>query len=184
MKGSYFAAFALVGALSLAGCGEAGDQASSATPVSGSNSSATAPDLRIPTQAQPKLQTLKLWIGPKAMTTELALTQVQVMTGMMFRTNMGADDGMLFVFGGPDYRAFWMMNTLVPLSAAYIAPDGTILEIHDMQPHDTNSVVSASRNIQYVLETPQGWFRSNNISPGTVVSTELGPFSKVFTPVR
>lgn len=73
-----------------------------------------------------------------------------------------------------------MMNTVLPLSAAYITPDGTISEIHDLQPHDTNSVEAATDNIQYVLETKQGWFKRNNISVGTVISTERGSLHKVF----
>jgi len=133
-----------------------------------------------PTAAQPKLPTIKLWIGAQEMITEMALTGEQEQTGMMFRTNMATNEGMIFVFGQPMRASFWMMNTILPLSAAYIAPDGTILEIHDLQPHDTNAVVAATNNIQYVLETPQGWFKTNHIGIGTVITTERGPLHKVF----
>ncbi len=115
------------------------------------------------------------------MVTELALNEEQEATGMMFRTNMGSNEGMLFAFPNPMRASFWMMNTYLPLSAAYIAPDGTILELHDFKPLDTNAVVAGSANIQYVLETPQGWFKNNNIAPGTVITTENGPLNKVFT---
>jgi uncharacterized membrane protein (UPF0127 family) len=114
------------------------------------------------------------------MNTEMAVTEIQEQTGMMYRTNMGTNDGMIFVFSTPMRASFWMMNTILPLSAAYISPDGTILEIHDLQPHDTNAVVADSGNIQYVLETPQGWFKSNNISVGTVIKTEKGSLRHVF----
>jgi uncharacterized protein len=133
-----------------------------------------------PTQAQPRLQTLKLWLGAAEITAELALTQQQVQTGMMFRTEMGENDGMLFVFGGPHQAAFWMKNTKVPLSAAYIDPEGTILEIHDLQPHNTNSVVAATGRVQYVLETPQGWYQRHNVSTGAVVRSERGSLQQTF----
>src|SRR3954453_4807054 len=123
---------------------------------------------------------MELWIGPKKMQAELALTPAQEMTGMMFRTNMGANDGMLFVLDPPQRASFWMMNCPLPLSAAYIDPEGAILEIHELKPHDTNAVVAAADNVQYVLETPLGWFETNQITVGTIISTEKGPLGKVF----
>jgi uncharacterized membrane protein (UPF0127 family) len=148
---------------------------------SGSETAANAPTMPpLPTEAQPKLATIKLWIGPQEMITEMAVTQLQERTGMMFRTNMAENEGMIFVFPQPQQVSFWMMQTLLPLSAAYIAPDGTILEIHDLQPQNTNAVVASNYNIQYVLETKQGWFKRNNIGIGTVISTERGPLRKVF----
>ncbi len=99
---------------------------------------------------------------------------------MMFRTNMEENEGMLFVFPEPIRASFWMKNTLLPLSAAYISPDGTILEIHDLQPQDTNTVVAATDNVQFVLETKQGWFKRHNIQEGMSISTEKGPLHKVF----
>jgi len=133
-----------------------------------------------PTQAQPKLPTLKLWLGAEEMTTELALTPVQVQTGMMFRTNMAENESMLFVFARPHQASFWMMNTILPLSAAYIGPDGTILEIHDLQPHNTNSVTAGTDRVQFVLETNQGWFRRHNVNIGAIVRTERGSLQDTF----
>src|ERR1051326_6061757 len=118
----------------------------------------------IPTTAQGKLATTNLWIGPQVMVAELALTPLQVQTGMMFRTNMAENEGMLFVFGIPHQTSFWMKNCSLPLSAAYIDPDGVIQEIHPLEPFNTNSVEAHSSNIQFVLETPQGWFDRHNIS--------------------
>jgi uncharacterized membrane protein (UPF0127 family) len=133
-----------------------------------------------PVAAQPRLQTTKLWLGPEVLTTELALTPQQTRTGMMFRKSMGEDEAMLFVFGVPHQASFWMKNVDVPLSAAYIDPEGKILEIHDLQPQNTNSVMAASDRIQYVLETPQGWFSRHNISTGTVIRTERGSLHDTF----
>jgi uncharacterized protein len=133
-----------------------------------------------PTHAQPRLQTIKLWLGAEEMITELAVTAEQVQTGMMYRTNMEENSGMLFIFARPDRRAFWMKHTLVPLSAAYIDPDGRILEIHPLEPGNTNSVVGSSDRIQYVLETPQGWFQRHNVREGAVIRTERGPLRETF----
>jgi uncharacterized protein len=134
----------------------------------------------VPTQAQPKLQTIKLWLGSKELTTELALTQIQVQTGMMFRTNIAETEAMLFVFPAPFRASFWMKNTLIPLSCAYLDSDGVILETHDMKPRDETSIEAGSDNVRYVLETRQGWFERNSVNPGTVVRTEHGSLAETF----
>jgi len=134
-----------------------------------------------PTKAQPKLQTLRLWLGPEELQTELALTPEQMETGMMFRTNMAENTGMLFVLPMPQQASFWMKNCPLPLSAAYIDPEGSILEIHDLQPQDTNSVVATAQNVLYVLEVNQGWFLRHHINPGTLVRTEFGSLPETFT---
>jgi uncharacterized protein len=135
----------------------------------------------LPTEAQPKLKTIKLYIGTNVMDAEMALTGIQMQTGMMYRTNVTENEGMLFVFGGPWRASFWMMNTKVPLSAAYIDPAGVIQEIHELEPGNTNSVVAAAENIQFVLETKQGWFERHQIGAGTLISTQYGPLSKTFS---
>src|SRR5215470_14381544 len=83
----------------------------------------------LPTQAQPKLPTTKLWVSTEELIAELAMTDLQQHTGMMFRTNMAENEAMLFVSAFPDRKSFWMLNTFVPLSAAYIDPEGIIQEI-------------------------------------------------------
>lgn len=138
----------------------------------------TAPS--IPTAAQPKLPTIKLWIGAEEMNTEMALNGIQQQTGMMFRTNIAENEGMIFVFPYPHQASFWMKNTLVPLSAAYLDSDGVILEIHNLEPQNTNAVKAATHQVQYVLETSQGWFKRKNITPGTLVRTEKGTLRKSF----
>ena len=139
-----------------------------------------APMPALPTAAQPKLQTMKLWLGAEEMDAELALTGVQQQTGMMFRTNLAENAGMLFVLPVPERASFWMMNCPLPLSAAYIDPEGVILEIHDLEPHNTNAVVAASDRIHFVLETSQGWFGRHNVTTGMVVRTEHGSLANIF----
>lgn len=133
-----------------------------------------------PREAQPKLATVQLWLGPEQMTAEMALRPREIMTGMMFRTNMAENEGMIFVLGAPQRASFWMKNCSVPLSVAYMDGDGVILEIHDLEPHNTNSVVSATDNVRFALETPQGWFKRHNINAGVTVRTEHGSLTDTF----
>jgi uncharacterized membrane protein (UPF0127 family) len=134
----------------------------------------------LPKQAQPKLQTMKIYLGAEQLDAELALNDRQRMTGMMFRTNILETDAMLFVFPGPFQAKFWMKNCPESISAAYIGPDGVIEEIHHLEKNDTNAVVAATDNIQYVLETKDGWFTRHNINPGTVIRTEKGSLRETF----
>ena len=130
--------------------------------------------------AQPRLPTIRIWLGREEMIAEVARHEVEIATGMMFRTNMAENEAMLFVFAAPDQRSFYMRNCTVPLSAAYISPDGEILEIIQLQPHDETGVPSKSSNVQFVLEVPQGWFKRHNIREGTTVRTERGSLLESF----
>ena len=86
----------------------------------------------------------------------------------MERTELAENAGMLFVFDREEPRSFWMRNTLVPLSIAYIASDGRIVDIQDMQPLDETSHPSAEP-AQYALEVNQGFFAERGIEVGNVV---------------
>jgi uncharacterized membrane protein (UPF0127 family) len=127
---------------------------------------------------------MKLWIGPEQMEAELALTPRQMQVGMMYRTNMADNAGMLFALFTTQRAEFWMQHCPLPLSAAYIDPEGIIQEIHDLQPFNTNTVKADSDNIRFVLETPQGWFARHHISPGTKIRTERGNLMETFFPKR
>jgi uncharacterized membrane protein (UPF0127 family) len=140
----------------------------------------SADDL-LPKHAQPKLQTMKIYLGAEILDTEMALTDEQIHTGMMFRTNIQETDAMLFVLPEPQRASFWMKNCPESISAAYITPDGTIQEIHHLEKNDTNGVVAARDDIQFVLETKDGWFTRHNINPGTVIRTEKGSLQETFS---
>jgi uncharacterized membrane protein (UPF0127 family) len=155
------------------GCNKPG-----ATPVSAA--SGPAIDLSEPTEAQPKLQTVKLYVGAEQMDAELCATSRQVETGMMFRRSMGTNDGMLFTLFYPQQAKFWMKNCYVPLSVAYINSEGVIEEIHPLQVQDTNNVVSTATNIRFALETPQGWFDQHHITTGMVIRTERGTLLQTY----
>ena len=116
--------------------------------------------------AQPNLPEVELRIGGRAVEAEVADEEHERAAGLMFREELGTDEGMLFVMPAPGPAGFWMRNTKVPLTIAYLDRAGTILELHDLQPHDERVVRSAFPNIAYALEMPQGWFTKNNIWPG------------------
>lgn len=125
------------------------------------------------------LPTLELIIGSQTITVEVARSPKELQTGLMFRTNLPPDRGMLFVMPYPDRQAFWMKNTLIPLSIAYISPDGCILEIYDLKPLDETPVTSISTNVLYVLEVPWGWFKEHGITIGTMITSRLGELSSI-----
>jgi len=165
-----------------AGCNKSKPMSNAGEPGAATNGGPTMISIEnmLPKQAQPKLPTIKVWVGAEELVTEMALTGDQQMTGMMWRTNMPENTAMIFVHPTPRQAGYWMKNCFVPLSVAYIATDGTILEIHDLQPHDTNSVVSVSDKVRFALETPQGWFQRHNVSTGAVVRTERGSLAETF----
>jgi uncharacterized membrane protein (UPF0127 family) len=130
--------------------------------------------------AQPQLPTIKVWVGAEELITEIASQPRQIATGMMFRTNMPENTAMIFLFDQPGPKNFYMRNCVVPLSAGYIQPDGTLNEIVKLNPGDEVGVQSKSSNIQFVLEVPQGWFERHNISTGAVIRTERGSLMETF----
>jgi len=133
-----------------------------------------------PTQAQPKLPMVKLFLGAETLDAEQALTGHEVQTGMMFRTNIQDSDAMIFVFPQPYQASFWMKNCPESISAAYIDPAGVIQEIHHLEKNDTNGVVAASSNIQFVLETSEGWFQRHHVGVGAVIRTEKGSLQETY----
>ncbi len=97
---------------------------------------------------------------------EVAHTPAQRQLGLMFRRDLGANDGMLFVFEQPSRQCFWMKNTPTPLSIAFIADDGTIVNLADMAPETEQSHCSA-KPVRYALEMNQGWFAQRGIKAGS-----------------
>jgi len=99
---------------------------------------------------------------------EIARTSEERSLGLMHRKELPDGEGMLFVFEKDDILHFWMKNTLIPLSIAFIAYDGKIIEIKNMYPHDETPVMS-SRSARYALEVPQGWFARAGVNEGDIV---------------
>jgi uncharacterized membrane protein (UPF0127 family) len=116
-------------------------------------------------QPQMDLPRVKLNAGMHVIDAQLAATPDQRMTGLMHRKEMPQQEGMLFVFEMPSQQCFWMKNTLLPLAVAFVADDGTIVNIDEMKPQTLDSHCSA-RPVRYVLEMNKGWFARKGIKPG------------------
>lgn len=114
---------------------------------------------------QLNLPRIKLSAGMHLIDTQVAASPEQRSTGLMFRKDMQSSEGMLFVFEQPAMQCFWMKNTLLPLTAAFVADDGTIVNMADMKPQTTDSHCSA-QPVRYVLEMNQGWFGKKGIKAG------------------
>jgi uncharacterized membrane protein (UPF0127 family) len=116
--------------------------------------------------AQMNLPRVKLNAGMHLIDAQVAATMDQRMTGLMHRQEMPQNEGMLFVFESPSQQCFWMKNTLLPLSVAFVEDDGTIANIDEMLPQTLDSHCS-SKPVRFVLEMNKGWFAKRGIKPGT-----------------
>ena len=125
-------------------------------------------------EQQPTLPTVRLNSGMYNINAELARTPQQREIGLMGRRNMGASDGMLFVFEQSGVQCFWMKNTLLPLSIAFLTDDGTVVNIADMKPRSLDSHCSA-KPVRYALEMNQGWFAKRGVKAGSKLDGE--PFA-------
>ena len=114
---------------------------------------------------QLNLQRVKLFAGMNVIDAQLALTPEQRQIGLMLRKDMPQHEGMLFVFEQPSQQCFWMKNTLLPLTAAFVSDDGTIVNLADMKPQTTDSHCSA-QPVRYVLEMNRGWFAKKGVKAG------------------
>ena len=110
-----------------------------------------------------------LHIGKATLNTEVAATSLQRERGLMNRPKLGDNDGMIFLMPNIAPATFWMKNTLIPLSIAFLDKNGTILELHDMQAMDTSITRSDSDQVAYAIEANLHWFDLNGIKPGTKI---------------
>jgi hypothetical protein len=122
-------------------------------------------------QEQPQLDLprVALGAGMHRIDAQVALAPEQRQIGLMFRAEMPQHEGMLFVFEEPAQQCFWMKNTLLPLTAAFVADDGTIVNLVDMRPQTTDSHCSTAP-VRFVLEMNQGWFAKRAIKAGSRLS--------------
>lgn len=116
-------------------------------------------------EAAQKLPSIRLNAGIHNIDAELAQTPDERATGLMFRQSMPTSSGMLFAFDDHGIQCFWMKNTLIPLSIAFIADDGSIVNIDEMKPQSLDSRCS-TKPVRFVLEMNQGWFAKRGIKPG------------------
>ena len=118
---------------------------------------------------------MTLTAGMHLIKAQVAGTPVERQIGLMHRKTMPQGEGMLFVFEQPSMQCFWMRNTLLPLTAAFVEDDGTITNLADMKPQTEDSHCS-TKPVRYVLEMNVGWFAKKGIKAGS----KLGgtPFEK------
>lgn len=114
---------------------------------------------------QLNLQRMELTAGMHRIDAQVAATPQERQTGLMHRKEMPQHEGMLFVFEQPAQQCFWMKNTLLPLTAAFVDDDGTIVNLADMKPQTLDSHCSV-KPVRYVLEMNQGWFAKKGIKAG------------------
>lgn len=111
----------------------------------------------------------QLAAGMHLITAEVAAAEAEREQGLMFRTAMAPNAGMVFVFDAPAKQCMWMKNTLLPLSVAFIDADGVIANIEDMQAQTLNNHCSA-RPVKYALEMNLGWFKQKNVKAGSKIA--------------
>ena len=116
-------------------------------------------------QTNPTLPIKKLTAGMHVIHAEIAATPETRTIGLMNRKSLAPNHGMLFVFDQPNVQCFWMRNTLIPLSIAFLLDDGTIVNIADMKPQSEQSHCS-EKPVRLALEMEQGWFTTRGMSPG------------------
>jgi uncharacterized membrane protein (UPF0127 family) len=109
-----------------------------------------------------------LYIKDKEIWVEVAKTPEERAKGLMNRRHLGENEGMLFIFEREDVHGFWMKNTLIPLSIAFIDKEGRIVKIADMKPLTLESH-NPPKPILYALEMNQGWFSAHNIKAGDIL---------------
>jgi uncharacterized membrane protein (UPF0127 family) len=126
-------------------------------------------------EPQMNLPRVRLAAGMHQIDAQVARTPEQRATGLMHRKEMPQHEGMLFAFETPTRQCFWMKNTLLPLSIAFVADDGTIVNIDEMAPQTLDEHCSA-KPVRYVLEMNKGWFAKKKIKAGDKLTGE--PFSK------
>lgn len=108
---------------------------------------------------------IKVEMGKREYTLELAETRRQRVRGLMFRQNLCDDCGMVFTYPVPQRGSIWMKNTQIPLDLAYVDEDGVITNIFSLKPHDLTPVRSTGI-VAYAIEMNQGWFASKKIKVG------------------
>jgi len=121
---------------------------------------------------QTQLQRTTLNAGMHLIQVQLAQDFEQRQIGLMWRKEMPQNEGMLFVFDQPAVQCFWMRNTLLPLTAAFVTDDGSIVNLADMKPMNDDSHCS-KKPVRFVLEMNQGWFAKRNIQAGFKLSGPL-----------
>ncbi len=174
----------------VAGCEKpAAPSAASTLPTAPSPAPAASAPAAVRREAAPpysdkplaNLETLKLWIGPHEVTAQLAMSAVEMATGMMHRAAIDPEEAMLFPLPRPMQASFYNRNVQFDLGVAYIDPEGVIREIITLKKLDETPRPSQASNIQFVLEVAPDWFQRKGVGVGTEIRTPQGALKQAFT---
>lgn len=130
-------------------------------PVAGCKEEAAAPREPLGPEAW-----FPLRVGDVELKVQVVVRPNELRQGLMHRPFLGETEGMVFVYPAPGAHSFWMRNTLIPLDIGFFSPAGELREVRAMNPLDENLVTSYSADIQFAIETNQGWYRANGVKPG------------------
>lgn len=119
-----------------------------------------------PAEVKTAAEYFPIKIGDRPARLQLAVQPPEMQRGLMERTVLGADDGMLFLYPRPQTMSFWMRNTFIPLDIGFFDAQGELREVRQMIPHDERSVRSRSSEIQIAVEMNQHWYRDRGVKPG------------------
>ena len=118
---------------------------------------------------KPLAEYFPLKVGNKELRAQIAVLDSEQQVGLMGRKDLGADDGMVFVYPAPQQMNFWMRNTPSPLDIGFFKEDGTLGEVYPMYPYDETTLSSKGDDYTLALEMPQGWFAKKGLKPGAVI---------------
>lgn len=147
---SWLAGLALVGVLTLTGC-EDGRDTDQGTGSASIRSAGTFFPIKL---------------GGATARLQLALSMPEMQRGLMGRTDLGKDDGMIFIYAEPQQMSFWMRNTPTALDIGFFDSAGVLREVYPLYPHDEVPVQSRSQSLRYAVEMPRGWYRANGVNTG------------------
>lgn len=153
--------------LGLCGCAK-GDDAPSA-----GRSPAEVAKVASGAEAKPLETFFPLKVGEKSLRVQVAVLEVEQQRGLMGRKDLGADDGMVFVYPAPRQLSFWMRNTPTPLDIGFFTADGVLGEVYPMYPYDETPVESRGADYTLALEVNQGWFAKHGLKPGAKLDLGL-----------
>ena len=110
-----------------------------------------------------------LRVGSRTIQVQVVVYPPEMERGLMFRRELGADQGMVFVYPEPIRMSFWMRNTALPLDIGFFNARGELKEVYAMLPFDETTIQSHDAQLQFALEMNQGWFQRNGIHPGAAL---------------
>jgi uncharacterized membrane protein (UPF0127 family) len=116
-----------------------------------------------------RLERARLSVRGKTILVECARCPKEQARGLMYRRSLDEDEGMLFIYDSPRWLSFWMKNTRIPLSIAFLDSSGKIVQIERMRPYDSITRHPSSQPAQYALEMNQGWFERHGVGVGDVI---------------